>query len=600
MVYVNFGILLKNWQKDFDTAKEYFERAIKINPQNYLAFYNLGSILYMHFNNPKSAKEHFEKAIEINQKMDQAYTMLGILYDKELKDYGRSEQMFKKAIEINPRNDIAYFNYGRLLKDSIGDFLNAKECFKRAFEINPNDIDSLNSLGILLWNHFRDFEGARDLFEKAIKINPDSCYSYVNLGFLLTSHFNDHRGAKRYYEKAISIDPNFKPGLTNLQILLSKHPELNNFNGNLSKIYNETKGRIAIMILAGGLARRMLPAKGPHFKKIVVKAKAVQALYPAIQINGRYVSFIEFVLLNILKESLSHKIRIPVVIMTSFWTHATISTERTAHNFFEIKNEDIVLMQQPCVLRMIPRVEDFDKYIKSKLSKKSTLKWRVECEKRYGQFLPLELGLGAFAPLGDLDCIIYGIETGILLDLWNSGIKYLHIRSINNPTAIFNGYFYKRLACLIDNGADVLVEVTAKTSDSVAPVVAIIIKDKAKLGLVQQNLLKDHIGKETLDEYNSVGTGSYLIKLESIFKCAGIGIELLSMLRQMPGNDRARELENASNRFKEKFDFYPIFETTIPTKDKLNEIEYPNVRFERFLSDITQLTELKITYQMVN
>ena len=152
------GIKLKNLGK-FSEARECFEEAIRINPNNAKAHYLLGYLMNELREDIKSRNE-YKEAIRINPN-----------YVEEC----------RKAARINP-NDAEAHNYlGILLFYLEGFDEEAEEEYREAIRINPNYIKPNHNLADLLLNLER-FEEAMDCYNELIRINPNDAEAWFGKG----------------------------------------------------------------------------------------------------------------------------------------------------------------------------------------------------------------------------------------------------------------------------------------------------------------------------------------------------------------------------------------------------------------------------------
>ncbi len=209
-------------RKDYNAARNNFEKAIRYNPNDAEAYNNLALILENHFQKYEKAKQYYEKAIEINPNDAKAYNNLALLLQNHFKDYKKAKQYFEKAIEISPDYAEAHYNFALILATYFKDYKKAKQYYEKAIEINPNYAEAYNNFASLLIVHFKDYKKAKQYFEKAIEISPDYAEAHYNFALILATYFKDYKKAKQYYEKAIEINPNYAEAYNNLAILLSQ------------------------------------------------------------------------------------------------------------------------------------------------------------------------------------------------------------------------------------------------------------------------------------------------------------------------------------------------------------------------------------------
>ncbi|MCS7227936.1 MAG: tetratricopeptide repeat protein, partial [Endomicrobia bacterium] len=89
----------------FDKAVENYLIAVKLNPNSYAAYNNLGNIMFL-TNNRTQAIEFYKKSIEINPTQVDARVNLGILYYYEGKLNLAAEQ-FNEVLKLQPNNEKA-------------------------------------------------------------------------------------------------------------------------------------------------------------------------------------------------------------------------------------------------------------------------------------------------------------------------------------------------------------------------------------------------------------------------------------------------------------------------------------------------------------
>ena len=142
--YINMGYAYFN-TKDYKKAIECYEKAIELKSDTLeLAYWNMG-LAYGALGYDKKAKECIKKVLEIkcdkeianyendiklNPNNVVAYANMGNMYaDKD--DYEKAIECYKKAIEIDPTFRDVYNNMGDAYK-ALGNQVKANECYKKA------------------------------------------------------------------------------------------------------------------------------------------------------------------------------------------------------------------------------------------------------------------------------------------------------------------------------------------------------------------------------------------------------------------------------------------------------------------------------------
>ena len=136
IVYGNLAVICGNDQKD--ESIQLLMKAIKIKPNYFLGYYNLGNI-YLEEKKIKEACEAFQKAIDINPNHIETYINLGNTYLMN-DDSKKAINTYQEAININPSYVDAYINIGNAHKKE-GDLREAINYYKKATHIDPNRLE---------------------------------------------------------------------------------------------------------------------------------------------------------------------------------------------------------------------------------------------------------------------------------------------------------------------------------------------------------------------------------------------------------------------------------------------------------------------------
>lgn len=184
-----------------DMALSDFRRAIEVDPKYPNAYYGRGCV-YRIKNDYDKAVIDFNKAIELNNKYENAYLNRGNIY-YDTKQYDLALRDFSTAIEINPKSKDCYFNRGNIYKLS-GDYELAISDYNRAIELSPKfDMAYLYRGAAYLAN--KDRERAMTDYNKAIELNPNYAEAYLNRGDIFRVG-NEWEKALSDYSKAIELN----------------------------------------------------------------------------------------------------------------------------------------------------------------------------------------------------------------------------------------------------------------------------------------------------------------------------------------------------------------------------------------------------------
>ncbi len=103
----------ENWYR----SAVYFKRAIKLNPELYWSWYNLGLL----FIDTEEGNKYFKKTIEINPDFPTSYYWLAYCYCRKKKDK-EAIPIFKKYLEVaegNPSETARYSRAAKILKELL-------------------------------------------------------------------------------------------------------------------------------------------------------------------------------------------------------------------------------------------------------------------------------------------------------------------------------------------------------------------------------------------------------------------------------------------------------------------------------------------------
>lgn len=139
--HVNYALIFTD--KDTGKALHHLLKAQEIDKRNPSILYSIGTI-NMNLKKYDTAIEYFERALEIYPKYADAHNNLGNIYlNKKNLDLAISN--YEAAIKIDPNHYKAIYNVG-LIYQQKNDFIKATEFFERALEINPNHKQIQDSL----------------------------------------------------------------------------------------------------------------------------------------------------------------------------------------------------------------------------------------------------------------------------------------------------------------------------------------------------------------------------------------------------------------------------------------------------------------------
>jgi len=201
----------------FDTAIEFYEQAIAINPLYYKAHYNLGGALH-ELGNLKASIKSFEKALSINPDYAEANNNIGSVF-KELGQSNNAIMSFKKAIQIKPDYFEAHYNLGQTFQEQ-NNIEASVSSYEEALVIKPNFAELHNNLGVI-YQGIGEIDSARQHLEDAVRIMPEFAEAFNNLGNIYKELKLPDR-AINCYKNAVAINPDLADGYFNIGSVLQE------------------------------------------------------------------------------------------------------------------------------------------------------------------------------------------------------------------------------------------------------------------------------------------------------------------------------------------------------------------------------------------
>lgn len=193
--------------KDFAAAEKDLTSAVKKNPKNFRAWFDLGFV-YNATNRSPQAIDAYRKSVEANPQIFESTLNLGILLARS-GDNVEAEKYLRDATKLKPTDQAeegwsrAWLSLGEVLRTTKP--AEAVEAFRNAGKLLPKDPYPHLSAGLLLEQQKQFAEAAAE-YQKAAELDPKS-------GEALAGLVNAYTAQKQYPEaetmlrKYIALDP---------------------------------------------------------------------------------------------------------------------------------------------------------------------------------------------------------------------------------------------------------------------------------------------------------------------------------------------------------------------------------------------------------
>ncbi|MBN1183170.1 MAG: hypothetical protein JXB49_12830 [Bacteroidales bacterium] len=201
-----------------EKASEYFNQALKKDPDYALAYCGLAAVLIYStlFGNvspdkalPKS-NEYVNKALEIDSSLAEVYWILGAINTYYYWNWKEAERNFKHALQLNANLSIVHIFYGLLLSYT-GRNVEAVSEAEQAQKLDPLSA-YINTNAGMIYHYAGQIDRAVEVDQLVLSLYPNYFLAHFHLGmdYLLKSMFKETRVE---YEKAMVLS-NGNPFIT--------------------------------------------------------------------------------------------------------------------------------------------------------------------------------------------------------------------------------------------------------------------------------------------------------------------------------------------------------------------------------------------------
>lgn len=215
---------------NLEHAKQAYQKALKIAPNNPDANHYLGIIAYQ-AGNHSLAEKLIKKSLQVSPEQFQVLNNLGVI-QKELGKLQEAKATYLEIIRLKPDYANAYANLGAIYKE-LGKNNEALNSLSRAMELDPKNVNTYNTMGVILRSLHRYAE-AINCFRDALLIEPDHTETNNSIGNLLYIVGN-YPLAAEHFTKALSTNKNYAEAYSNLGRALQKSGLLEQAEYNFKK-----------------------------------------------------------------------------------------------------------------------------------------------------------------------------------------------------------------------------------------------------------------------------------------------------------------------------------------------------------------------------
>jgi tetratricopeptide (TPR) repeat protein len=155
---------------DTSEAKQWLEKALQYNPQNFRGWYELGHIETRA--DPTAAVTAYERAVAIQPNFPLARRDLGMMYIQQ-KRYGKAAVQLSKAAELG-LEEATVFNYLGIAYSQTNQQQKAIESYQKALKLDPALAQVHLNLGFA-YEKLNRKQAARQEYDEACRLSERMC-----------------------------------------------------------------------------------------------------------------------------------------------------------------------------------------------------------------------------------------------------------------------------------------------------------------------------------------------------------------------------------------------------------------------------------------
>ena len=192
-------------QDDLGKAFQYFEQAVKLDPQYARAWSALAWVLIARTEAAygpsfeegyRMARAAAERAMELDPTLAEAHAAIGRIKRTYDWDWAGADASFQKALVLEPQNSTVLLGASSLAA-SLGRFDEAVALNRRAVEVDPLSVVAHVSMGVHAY-YANQLDLATDAYQKALAISPDDPEAHYLLGLVYLARSQSQRALAEF------------------------------------------------------------------------------------------------------------------------------------------------------------------------------------------------------------------------------------------------------------------------------------------------------------------------------------------------------------------------------------------------------------------
>ena len=221
-VYYGLAIINDFTKGPLERSKDYYKKAIELDPSYDRAHYYLGHVLW-DLGDEKLAEEEFKTCTQLDPNDPITYNDLGALYES-WGQLDKAKENIEKSLVLDPNYWRALFNMGVVLK-GMGEHKEALSFYRKSLEEKPMPDTFLNMSAIYIED--QNFLQALEILQEGLGYFPNAVNLRYNTACTFV-HLNKDDDGWLELEKAIAENPNVidwaykDPDLTDLMLRYHK------------------------------------------------------------------------------------------------------------------------------------------------------------------------------------------------------------------------------------------------------------------------------------------------------------------------------------------------------------------------------------------